>query len=225
MPEVSAQDLRRLTALEERLAKAQGEKKTFTAERRELRARATEAVRTARSAERRTVELEAQIAALLEENAKLATRLEEIAGDSAELRSVGLKLREELDASVKTLEQAGSERAQLTETLGKAESERNGLAERLKLAEEQLKTETTTPVLPAREVARLIDGFVGEIGSGLPGMVVRDGEIRLQVAFGQVGTAAGFVVPSADSPPEVRRNLHEVSVRFDRTVVAPEPRE
>ena len=50
MPEISAQDLRRLQALEEKLEKAQGEKKTFTVERRELRARATVAERAAKSA-------------------------------------------------------------------------------------------------------------------------------------------------------------------------------
>lgn len=222
MPEISAQDLRRLTALEERLAKAQGEKKSFTVERRELRARATAAERAVRSAERAASETDDRLTALLEENAKLATRLEETATDGEQLRSAAVKLREELDASAKSLEQVRSETAQLTESLGKTESERDHVAERLKLAEAQLKTETTTPILPAKEVARLIDGFVDEIGAGLPGMSVRDGEIRLQVAFGKVGSASGFVVPSADSPPDVRKSLHEVSVRFDRTIQPPE---
>jgi hypothetical protein len=94
------------------------------------------------------------------------------------------------------------------------------LGQRVKLAEAQLKTKTITPVLPANEVARLIDGFVDEIGSGLPGLSVREGEIRLQVAFGKVGQASGFVVPSADAPADVRKNLHEVSVRFDRTLAS-----
>lgn len=56
-------------------------------------------------------------------------------------------------------------------------------------------------------------------------MVVRDGEIRLQVAFGKVGRASDFVVPSADAPPDVCKNLHEVSVRFDRTLDVPEVRQ
>ena len=222
MAELSAQDLRRLTTLEDRLAKAQGEKRSFTVERRELRARATEATREARSAERRTVELESQIAALLEENAKLATRLEEIAKDSEELRSAGLRLRDELEAAAKSREQASAESAQLTKSLGETVAERDSVVERLKLADAQLKTEAKTPLLPAKEVARLIDGFVGELGTNLPGMAVREGEIRLQVGFGKVGSSTGFVVPSADSPPEVRKDLHEVSVRFDRTI---EPRE
>lgn len=225
MSEISAQDLRRLKTLEERLEKAQGEKKMFAVERRDLRARATAAERTARSAEKRAGEVDIRIAGLLEENVKLATRLDEIATDAERLRSAGVKLREELDATKKSLKEALSESKRLTRLLGKAESERDRVAERLKLADAQLKTKTTTPVLPAKEVAKLIDAFVDEIGSGLPGMVVRDGEIRLQVAFGKVGQASGFVVPSADAPPDVRKNLHEVSVRFDRTLDVSEVRE
>jgi chromosome segregation ATPase len=218
MPEISAQDLRRLQALEEKLEKAQGEKKTFTAERRELRARATVAERAAKSAEKRAGEVDDRLAALLAENARLATRLEEIAADSERLRAAGLKLREQLDATKKSLQQTLSEAKKTTRALQKAESARGALGERLKLAEAQLKTKTITPVLPAKEVARLIDGFVDEIGSGLPGLTVREGEVRLQVAFGKVGQASGFVVPSADAPADVRKNLHEVSIRFDRTL-------
>ncbi len=72
-------------------------------------------------------------------------------------------------------------------------------------------------------MATLIDHFVDEIGSGVPGMVVRDGEIKLQVAFAKVGRATGFVVPGADAPPEVSRNLSEVAIRFDRSREVPEP--
>ena len=218
MPEVSAQDLRRLKALEERLEKAQDEKKSFTVERRELRARATAAERTAKSAEKHAAEVDERLAALLVENNRLAARLGEIAADSERLQAAGLKLRAQLDETKKGLREAVAASRKLTRSLQKTESERDHVGERLKLAEAQLKTTTTTPVLPAREVAKLIDGFVTEIGTGLPGMVVRDGEIKLQVAFGKVGQATGFVVPSADAPPEVRKNLHEVAVRFDRSL-------
>ena len=68
MPEISAQDLRRLQALEEKLEKAQGERKSFTVERRELRARATAAQRAA-SCEKRAAEVDDRLASLLAENA------------------------------------------------------------------------------------------------------------------------------------------------------------
>lgn len=218
MPEISAQDLRRLKALEERLEKAQDEKKSFAVERRELRARATTAERTAKAAEKRAAEVDERLAALLIENNRLAARLGEIAADSERLQAAGLKLRAQLDETKKGLGQAVAASKKLARSLQKTESERERLGERLKLAEAQLKTTTTTPVLPAKEVATLIDGFLTEIGTGLPGLVVRDGEIKLQVAFGKVGRATGFVVPSADAPPDVRKNLHEVAVRFDRSL-------
>jgi chromosome segregation ATPase len=217
VPEISAQDLRRLRALEDRLEKAQDERKSLSAERRELRARVTAAEREVRAAGSRAAEVEGRLEALLAENSRLAARLDEIAKDGEKLRDAGVKLREHLDAAKKAVREGAAETKRLTRSLQKAETEGDRLAERLKLAEAQLKAKTTTPVLPAKEVARLIDGFVEEIGGGLPGLAVREGEIRLNVAFGKVGRATGFVVPSADAPPEVRKNLHEVAFRFDRS--------
>ena len=217
MPEISAQDLRRLRALEDRLEKAQDERRSLSAERRELRAQVTASERAARAADSRTSEAEGRLEALLAENARLAARLDEIAKDGEKLRDAGVKLREQLDDAKKAVREGAAETKRLTRSLQKAEADADRLAERLKLAEAQLKAKTTTPVLPAKEVARLIDGFVEEIGGGLPGLAVREGEIRLNVAFGKVGRSTGFVVPSADAPPEVRKNLHEVAVRFDRS--------
>jgi ABC-type transporter Mla subunit MlaD len=223
VPEISAQDLRRLRALEERLEKAQDERRSFTAERRDLRARATLAEREARAADARTGEVEQRLEALLTENGRLAARLDEISSDADKLRGAATRLREQLDAAKQEVREGAAETKRLAKSLAKAETEGGRLTERLTLAEAQLKTKTTTPVLPAREVARLIDGFVEEIGGGLPGLAVRDGEIRLNVAFGKVGRATGFVVPTADAPADVRKNLHEVAVRFDRTRELDEP--
>jgi ABC-type transporter Mla subunit MlaD len=223
VPEISAQDLRRLRALEERLEKAQDERRSFTAERRDLRARATLAEREARAADARTGEVEQRLEALLTENGRLAARLDEISSDADKLRGAATRLREQLDAAKQEVREGAAETKRLAKSLAKAETEGGRLTERLTLAEAQLKSKTTTPVLPAREVARLIDGFVEEIGGGLPGLAVRDGEIRLNVAFGKVGRATGFVVPTADAPADVRKNLHEVAVRFDRTRELDEP--
>lgn len=217
MPEVSAQDLRRLRTLEQRLEKVQDERRSFGAERRELRGRATASERAARAAEANTAEVEGRLEALLVENARLAARLDDISSDAVKLRAAGMKLREQLDDARKAVREGAAEAKRLAKASQKAEAEASRLGERLKLAEAQLRTKTTTPVLPAREVAKLIDDFVEEIGGGLPGLGVREGEIRLNVAFGKVGRATGFVVPSADAPPDVRKNLHEVAVRFDRS--------
>jgi hypothetical protein len=72
------------------------------------------------------------------------------------------------------------------------------------------------PVLPTTEVSALIHGFVSSLSSRLSGMTVRDGELQLKVGFEKVGRTSGFVVPSSESPPEVRESLHELSIRFGR---------
>ncbi|MCA1572408.1 MAG: hypothetical protein LC798_19330 [Chloroflexi bacterium] len=183
------------------------------------------AERTSRTAEKRVDEVEERLTALVAENATLAARLDSIETDSERLQAAAIKLREQLDEAKGSLKTASSEEKKLTRSLQKAESEREGLVERLKLADAQLGNQTIAPILPAKEVAKLIDNFVDEIGAGLPGMVVRDGEIKLQVAFAKVGRANGFVVPSADAPPDASRNLHEVAVRFDRARDVAEPPE
>lgn len=218
MSELSAQDVRRLKTLEERLEKAADEKQSFQAQRRELRARATAAERAVKAADRRSAELEDKLTAVLAENARLATRLDELTADSEGLRAAGVKLREELNATKKSLRESSAEVRRLAKGLDRTEKDRDRVAEHLKTAEAQLKAKTTTPLLPAKEVAKLIDGFMEEIGTGLPGLSVREGEIRLQVAFGKAGRATGFVVPTADAPEDVRENLHEVAFRFDRAL-------
>ena len=223
MPDISAEDLRRLRALEGRLTRADEKARSSVAERRELRARATAAERTAKKAEKRAGDIEERVTALIEENAKLAARLDGVATDSERLREAASSLREQLDEAKGSLKAAASDHKALTRSLQEAESERDRLAERLKLADAQLEGKTGARVLPAKEVAQLIDSFVDEMGSGLPGMVVRDGEIKLQVAFAKVGRATGFVVPSADAPTEVGRNLSEVAIRFDRLRDVAEP--
>jgi uncharacterized phage infection (PIP) family protein YhgE len=218
VPEISARDLRRLQALEGRLAKTQDERKALAAERRELRAAVAANARRAREAEKMAATADTQLEAVLAENAALAARLAEVTDDLERLEAASLELRQQVETTQAELAEVRDTLAQTRGQLGKAEGERDSLAENLKLANEQLAGKQITPVIPAKEVAKLIDGLVLEIGSGLPGMVLRDGELRLQVAFGKVGQLTGFVIPSAESPEEVRENLHEVAIRFDRTV-------
>jgi hypothetical protein len=132
-----------------------------------------------------------------------------------------VKLREQVDATAAELGEAQKALAEAQGKVGGLEQERDSLSESLKVAQEQLSGKEMTPLIPATEVAKLVDGLVVQIGTGLRGMVVREGELKLQVAFGKVGQQTGFVIPSAESPEEVRKNLHEVAIRFDRTVELP----
>ena len=221
MPEISARDLRRLEAFEGRLSKAQSERKALAQERRELRAAVTANARAAREADRRVAAVGDQLEAVLAENQKLAARLDEVTADLERLRSAGVERQQQADDAKAQLA-AGQE--QLTKVQSELEvvtSERDQLAERVKVADDQLAGKGITPVLPPKDVAVLVDRFVRSVSSGLPGMAVRDGEIRLQVAFAKVGTATGFVVPSSDAPEDIRQNLHEVALRFERSIELP----
>ena len=221
MPEISARDLRRLQAVEDRLSKAETDRKALAAERRELRAAVSANARAAREATKKATDAGGQLEAVLAENQRLAARLDELTADLERLRSAGVELREQADSTRAELAGVQAKLASAESDLGAVTAERDQVIERLKVADDQLAGKEITPVLPPRDVAVLIERFVSQVSSGLPGMVVRDGEVRLQVAFGKVGTATGFVVPSATSPEEIRKNLHEVAIRFDRSVELP----
>lgn len=217
MPEISARDLRRLEALEGRLTKAQDARKALASERHELRAAVAACERRARALEKDTAAKDERLEAVLAENAAQAARLEESRADLERFQQASLELRAELDSARAELNgiQAALKTAQ--GELEAAKSERDGLADNLQLANEQLAGKEITPVLPAKEVANLVDRFISELDSGLPQLAIRDSEVRLQVAFGKVGRITGFVIPSAESPPEVRENLHELAIRFERS--------
>lgn len=217
MPEISATDLRRLEELGVRLKKARKEKKALAAERRELRSVATTHARRVRLLNKRIEEVEAKLDAALEENASLAAKLETSATDLERLQSASLELRSELDASRTELEKARKSTAVAEEGVESLRDERDRLAEQLSLASAQLEKKSVAPVLPAAEVSQLVDSFVSDLGARLSGMTVRDGELQLKVGFEKVGRKVGFVVPSSESPPEVRDSLHEISIRFSRT--------
>jgi chromosome segregation ATPase len=222
VPEVSATDLRRLEALEGRLEKTRDEQQKLAAERRQLRAAAAANARRIRELEKDAGATEKQLEAALAENASLATRLEECGKDLERLRTASLELRTELDAARGELEKAAKAAAQAEKETSSLRKERDDLAGSLALANEQLAGKSVAPVLTASEVSKLVDSLVTDLGSSLSGMAIRDGELQLKVGFEKVGRTTGFVVPSSESPPEVRDNLHEVSIRFARTVDLPD---
>jgi chromosome segregation ATPase len=220
--EINARDLRRLESLEGRLGKADDERKALREERRELRSALKENRREVRDARRDAAELEEKIAALIDENASLATQLEQATTDLESVRAAAEELKAKVDAEDAELREARAALDGLRRDLRLAQAERQRLGESLKLAQEQLTSRSQTPVLPAKDIARNVERLVSELGSNLPGMNVRNGELQLRVAFAQVGETTGFVLPSADSPPEVRENLHEITLRFDRAGVETE---
>ena len=213
MPEISARDLRRLQGLDERLRKAQEEKRREAVEARSLRTRLETRDADARAAEE-------QVRLLLEENRRLAedadsvrNDLETAAAKAAESRASAERVRAELADERRRAETAEAARK-------RAEAERARLAERLSNAEAQLADSGTEPVVPAGRVAELVDGLVEELRTGMSGLQVNAGELRLRVGMGAVGDRAGFVVPTAGSSEEQVKSLHEITLRFDRRIGA-----
>jgi len=172
--------------------------------------RAAEAVATAAS-------LPDQVNALVAENRRLAERLESVTADLTSLRKSTEGARAAADAARAEAKTATTARTQAEATVRGLQTERDGLASRLETATAQLKAEGKTPILPAAEAARQVGSLVDRLSAELPGLNVRDGEIRLKVAFGGTGDQTGFVIPTAESTPEVRETLHEVTLRFDQS--------
>lgn len=214
MPEISARDLKRLQALESRLEKA-------TDERRELRAAINANQRRARAAEKAVETTEERLAAVIAENTQLASSLEQATGDLEQVQAASLSLRKELDAAREELGVARTQAGEARAAAAAAEKAREAVTESLELAQAQLAGEGIEPALPAKAVADLLDDLVGELGGSLHGLAVSEGELRLNVAFGKVGSRVAFVVPSADSTPELRDSTHDVTLRFDRGVLEP----
>lgn len=160
---------------------------------------------------------DATAAQLIAENRRLAAQIDALSGDLAVVMTVADEAKAGLDAV--RAETEARVRAELTASVQRVQAERDLLSQQLVTANKQLLEQGKTPILPADQVAVLINDLVGKMQTNLSGMLVREGEVKLKVAFGAVGETGGFVIPTADSTPEIRENLQEVTFRFDRAAL------
>lgn len=247
MAEPTSADKRRLAALQERLDASRDDKRAWTEERKELRARATAAERATKRLERVEEKLaatEADLAAAHTERAehagaradldkrlgRVGEQQADLIGQNREQAEQLASLREENDilskaatdaaqaqaAAQAQLKDAVAGQADLARRVQALEAENALSAEALMVARSQLKSEARPQVLPAEEVGGLIQRLMGQLRGSLPGLDVRDGEVKLRMAFATTGEVNGFVVPSADAREEITGPLHEVAFRFDR---------
>ncbi len=208
MPEVDANELRRLRRMEGRLEKAQEKSKTDTAENRNLKTRL-------RATETKTEDLSKQVTALIEENRGLSEQLENVSSDIESLGKVGEEARQAIDAARAQAREATEARERLEGENRTLASERNTFLARAETAEAQLSEEGRISILPTEEVTRIVGDLVTDLRGSLPGLNVREGEIKLKVAFGGAGERSGFVIPTVESGPEIRENLNELTLRFE----------
>lgn len=208
MPEIDANELRRLRQLQSRLEKANEKSKADTAEKRDL-------ARRQRAAEERSSNLSEQVEALIKENRRLAEQLEGVSADIESLRETGEEARRNIEAARTEAREATEARERLEEAGRTVEAERDRFRARTETAEAQLEQEGRITILPAEEVTRIVGDLVNDLRGSLPGLNVREGEVKLKVAFGGAGGRGGFVIPTAESGPELRDALNELTLRFE----------
>lgn len=155
-----------------------------------------------------------QLRRLVEENARLAEKLEASEGARDGLARGLAELREELELLQGQLREAAEAIAATEGRTRALQQERDRLQESMALASSRLYEEGRPPVLSAAEVSSLVDRLLKNLGSQLSGMSVQEGELTLNVAFEKVGDQTGFVLPTVDSPPQSREGLHTISVRL-----------
>ncbi len=231
---------KQLLALETRLERAQARSETLTTERKDLRRRLTAAEKDVERLQAGTADAQAaleaaraqadergtqvekltkQIDALVEENRRLAERLEAVTADLESYREAALGREEAVRVARQETEAAL--RAEFAKVERKRAAEQRRLEAQIASLEGQVREQGKVLHLPPERVAELVNGLVSQLRAGMPGMRLREGELRLQVGFAGTGEQAGFVVPTPDSGPEIKDSLHEVVFRFDRLVEPP----
>lgn len=248
MAEPSARDRQRLEALQQRLAASREEKRAWTAERKELRARAiagdrvakrfdqvdeararleseiegeralrTDAERSLAQLDQRLGTLDTRQGELVAENRRQAEQLHAVVTENESLRQLAAQSATDRTKALEEAKAAVGVRRELERRVKLLETEHARNDEALKNARAQLVAKEFPLILSADEISGLIDQLISRIGRNLQGLDVRDGELKLKVAFAAAGDVRGFVVPSAGASENVTGPLHEVALRFQQT--------
>lgn len=210
MAELSARDRQRLEALQQRLVASREEKRAWTAERKELRARAT-------AGDRRLGLLDTRQDELVAENRRQAEQLHAVLTENESLRQLAARSATDRTKALEEVKAAAGVRKELERRVKLLETENAKNDEALKNARAQLVAKELPLILSAEEISGLIDQLISRIGRNLQGLDVRDGELKLKVAFAAAGDVRGFVVPNAGASEQVTGPLHEVALRFQQT--------
>ncbi len=161
---------------------------------------------------------EATINELLAENRRLAEQLDAFSGDLGRLRTAADEASAAASAAHAAADAANTARAAVEKTLATTQAERARLQDQVTLLSGQISDAGQTPFLTADQVAGMLDGLVKQINLGGGGLVVRDGQVNLKVGFGAAGEHVGFVIPTPEQATSIKDGLHEVTLRFDRSL-------
>jgi len=204
--EAMAEALRRIGALQEQFDAQTAQR---DARLRELEA----ALAEAREAPRDSIDGEEAVTRLIEENRRLASQIEATTRDLLTMQQAAKEAKDGLQ-SVRE-ETSAQIRSEVAGQLATMQQQRESLQKQLDLATQQLSAEGKSPVLPAERVAEMLTGLINQMQGGMPGLSIQTGELKLRVGLDAVGSDVGFVIPSIDSPEELRERLQEVILRFE----------
>ncbi len=205
----------KLVSREAALLEAQ---KELEASRNQAIQRAKETGKLASECEDENKQLSARLSEVLEENRKLAGQIDELSADLPRFRESALDAAEKIEAAQQEAASALQARNELESELKQMKPMMKRLESQVTSLTMQLKGEGKTPLLPADQVATMLDQLLGQLRGKMSGLSVGSGEVRLKVCFGMVGDHQGFVIPTPDSGPEIKDCLQEIVVRFDRKI-------
>lgn len=216
--ELSAAELRRLRSLEQRVVRVEEHRRSLREERDELKAMARQLRRDLRDLQRTlatvqkgAAEAEARIIELVEANRELAAALRAAEKEALAAGEVAERSAARAEAAQAALEKAKADGA-AARTEVKHLAKALATAQRqLELSQKQLAAEGGLPLLHPDQVKDMLDDFVESFE--VHGLAVRDGSIRLNVAFGAVEGEAGFVIPT----PELDTSnvaLHQITLNL-----------
>jgi chromosome segregation ATPase len=210
--EFDAQVAERTAQIAER--DAQIAERTAQITERDARIRELEAALTeARESPPENVGEEDAVGRLLEENRRLASQVEAMSSDLVTVQRAAREAKDDLEAVRE--ETSARIRDELGAQLVTLQRQHEALQKQLDLATAQLSAEGKTPALPADRVAEMLTNLIDRMQDGMPGLSIQTGELKLRVGLEAAGGSAGFVIPSSDSPAELRESLQEVTLRFD----------
>ena len=176
----------------------------------------TESAAKLAALEKALAELQKQNDLFLEENRRLAEALELNVSDTAVFREHAEQ------ATLRIASELAREREHLS---GQFRDQVASLAERARLAESradslsaQLAGDGRLAVIPPDQLGDLASRFIGQIETSLPGLRLSTGELKLKMGLAQSGGQTGFVVIGPGAPANLKDQLHDFSLKFDRAL-------
>lgn len=175
------------------------------------------AEKQAKASKRKNELLAVQLNAMVAENRRLAYSIETAKKDMEKYRELYLKVREEVRAAREEAEVANKARLEAERARQHLQAQNERLESQLAANNTALKETGRAPFLTADMVAGMVSDLTDQLSDAMSGLNVKDIELKLKVGFGGAGDKRGFILPTAESGPEIKDSLHEIVIRFDRS--------